>query len=47
MQTPQTVAYHVGKKREEAAAIVVVTIDVTTFIAAAGEVPDGTRKFKT
>jgi len=46
VQTPEAVAYDVGKQGEEAAAVVVVTIDVTTFIAAAGDVPDGTRKFK-
>jgi len=47
VKTPEALSYDVGKKREEAAAVVVVAIDVTTFVAAAGDVPDGTRKFKT
>jgi len=47
VQTPKALAHNMGKKREKAAAIIIVTIDVTTFIAAARDVPDGTWKFKT
>lgn len=47
VQKPAALGDDAREETHEAAAILIVTADVATFVTTAGDVPDGTRKFET
>jgi hypothetical protein len=47
MESPAAFADDSCEEPQEFAAVIVVAIDLATLVAAAGDVPAGTRKFKT
>ena len=46
VQDPSPVADHLREQRHETPAIDIIPEDVATLVAAAGDMPDGTRKFE-